>query len=752
MVQLEAALAATTSPRSGPPPPCSTPSWPDCRPPTEPRSRRRPTHLLIQAYPFLMAAPTSPARQAGSPAGRPGASTSSESTGSGSSGGSGPSGGRPRADVPHRRRSPSTAAVAPPMTTRLEPPARRRGPERHHVGIDRRPDTGVVRRRRRAPPPLPTTTNRATTGRMTAGRMTTGLDVESSTIVPRHPPATRRRHHGVGVHSRSSTPLRDQPLGALDRQRAPVTPRSPSAATMASGADTRPSTTARVTGGRAAGRPGGAEPEHPGQGPGHEQVGPDVETDQESEGVGWGPGGQQGGGGQVVDHHAATAANAAVAGAPRWAEDRGGPVHERPNVPSATARPNSPTRTGTPSTSADVVDPLPPVDDPGRDRPDPDHRHRHAPGSRSTTTQTTATTTAATPSPTTIGLAEIVPAGCRRAQLPVVDHADHHGGHQERAQPRKRHPRGEPTPGQVQVAEHDQVGEVRPGQQQAPGIRYQDADDQQRGRARASTPGGIDEHRGEEDHRGVEVQHRGHPGDEHRGTAEQDRVRSGPGRQSVPEARRTGRRRRPPGRRGSVRPPGRTGTTPGRSPPGPWRGRPRRRLPPAPFRRWSPGPAGENDAPSRRSHCIRVRCRVSASCHHPGADRHARGATTRRPGRRPGTVAVRTPWARTGTSRRRPDRRRPARRARHAPATSRGGGNVSSRLIEGPPTQRISIWSPIRTGTGLEQGPVPLRASGCTGGGRRHPRRCRPLAHLIRPGPGRADRRRRQVRGSGSAT
>ena len=124
---------------------------------------------------------------------------------------------------------------------------------------------------------------------------------------------------------------------------------------------------------------GGPQPQDPGQRAGHEQVGPDVEPDEEREGPVRDPGRQQRGGGEVVER-------------PRWPPRRRrrfprrrgarapwrGPDQLRPSVPRATATPKSPTSTGSPRTCRTLATRRVPTP-PGRRRRPRRRRRRAAP-------------------------------------------------------------------------------------------------------------------------------------------------------------------------------------------------------------------------------------------------------------------------------------------------------------------------------------------------------------------------------------
>ena len=171
---------------------------------------------------------------------------------------------------------------------------------------------------------------------------------------------------------------------------------------MASGAEIRPSTTARVTRKPGHRLPAWCVPRAP-RPVTRSRTGWDRRPDRSSA-KGWGGvrAASSAAAGRLLTTTLATAREV-VAGAPRWDRTVDGPDHDRPRVPSATARPNRPTRTGTPSTSPTWPIPLPAGGDPDRHRPEPDECHRDGGVAERHQTQPTDTMTAAIPSPATTG-------------------------------------------------------------------------------------------------------------------------------------------------------------------------------------------------------------------------------------------------------------------------------------------------------------------------------------------------------------
>ena len=107
--------------------------------------------------------------------------------------------------------------------------------------------------------------------------------------------------------------------------------------------------------------------------------------------------------------------------------------------------------------------------------------------------------------------------GDRRPQRAVVDDADDQCGDHGGPDGGQGHAREVRTARQVEVTEHDEVGEVRSGQHQGARVRQQQARVEEGGLSLASAAGRVDEHRGQERDRGVEVQQRGDSDDQQRG-------------------------------------------------------------------------------------------------------------------------------------------------------------------------------------------------------------------------------------------
>ena len=84
------------------------------------------------------------------------------------------------------------------------------------------------------------------------------------------------------------------------------------------------------------------------------------------------------------------------------------------------------------------------------------------------------------------------------------------------------------------VTEDDQVRQVRAGQKQRPSIGKEQTAIKKRRFAPAPAPGGVDEHRGEEGHRGVQVQHGRDDSDHDRGSDKKRRAAAGDAGELVP--------------------------------------------------------------------------------------------------------------------------------------------------------------------------------------------------------------------------
>ena len=115
--------------------------------------------------------------------------------------------------------------------------------------------------------------------------------------------------------------------------------------------------------------------------------------------------------------------------------------------------------------------------------------------------------------------------GDGRAQGAVVHGADDQRGDDGGGQRRQRHVGEEGAPGEMEVAEDDQVREVRAGQEQRPGVGEEQAGVEERRFPLAAAAGGVDEDWCEEGDRRVEVQQGGDRDDEHGGPrVQQDAV------------------------------------------------------------------------------------------------------------------------------------------------------------------------------------------------------------------------------------
>jgi hypothetical protein len=88
----------------------------------------------------------------------------------------------------------------------------------------------------------------------------------------------------------------------------------------------------------------------------------------------------------------------------------------------------------------------------------------------------------------------------------VLETGDDRRCHHQRDQRRSPHVSEELATAQVQMAEDDQVGEVRTREEQGAGIRKQQAAVEKWCLALATTASRIDKDRGEKRHGGVEVQ------------------------------------------------------------------------------------------------------------------------------------------------------------------------------------------------------------------------------------------------------
>ena len=96
------------------------------------------------------------------------------------------------------------------------------------------------------------------------------------------------------------------------------------------------------------------------------------------------------------------------------------------------------------------------------------------------------------------------------SKRPVLDAAHDGRGDDQRSESRRPHVGKELPTVEMEVSEHDQVGQVGAGQEQRPGVGEEEAAVEQRGFALTPASRRIDQDRGEEGHRGVEVQHGRH--------------------------------------------------------------------------------------------------------------------------------------------------------------------------------------------------------------------------------------------------
>ena len=97
------------------------------------------------------------------------------------------------------------------------------------------------------------------------------------------------------------------------------------------------------------------------------------------------------------------------------------------------------------------------------------------------------------------------------------------GGDPRRQRRGRERRTGDPPP-----VQHHQIGQVRAGQQQRCGVGHEHRAVQERPLVDAAAAGGGDQHRGHEHDRGVEVEHRGHDGDQpEQRTEQRERVQTG---------------------------------------------------------------------------------------------------------------------------------------------------------------------------------------------------------------------------------
>jgi hypothetical protein len=101
-----------------------------------------------------------------------------------------------------------------------------------------------------------------------------------------------------------------------------------------------------------------------------------------------------------------------------------------------------------------------------------------------------------------------------QSQGAVLHGADDDRSDQDGGDPRGPHVGQKFSARQVEMAEHDQVGEVGARQEQGPGVGQQNAPVKERRLPFASTSGRVNEDRSQEGHRGVQVEDGG-DGDDH---------------------------------------------------------------------------------------------------------------------------------------------------------------------------------------------------------------------------------------------
>ena len=291
-------------------------------------------------------------------------------------------------------------------------------------------------------------------------------------------------------------------------QRVPVSTRAPRAAAIERGTATAPRRLALAIEGRAPAVRAARNHRNQAREPVTNRFGPRLSPTSIAKGWAGTRAAKSDAAGRLLSSTDETAATTAVPHRSRCDINVAGPDHTRPRVPSATATPNSPTSTGTPNTST---------------------TRRGCSARAARRTPTTATPTAATGMAglcrTTTSTAAASdrdqtesqrrPAGRgwildANPQGSVLDHGDHGCGHDQGGQ------RGGPgvgeelAPVEVEVTNHDQVGQVGAGQEQRPGVGEKKTPVEQRRLALAPAAGGVDQDRGEEGHRSVEVQHRSH--------------------------------------------------------------------------------------------------------------------------------------------------------------------------------------------------------------------------------------------------
>ena len=118
----------------------------------------------------------------------------------------------------------------------------------------------------------------------------------------------------------------------------------------------------------------------------------------------------------------------------------------------------------------------------------------------------------------------------RRAEIPMMDRTDDDGRDRGGGETREHHVVEEGATGEMEMAEHDQVRQVRPREQERARIGEKQAAVHQRCLPLAAAAGGVDEHRGQEGDGRVEVEQGRHADHEDDGpSVEGQSAGGGPG-------------------------------------------------------------------------------------------------------------------------------------------------------------------------------------------------------------------------------
>jgi hypothetical protein len=168
--------------------------------------------------------------------------------------------------------------------------------------------------------------------------------------------------------------------------------------------------------------------------------------------------------GRLLKTAAAPAATAAVAHRLRCESSVAGPDQARPAVPSATDMPNRPTRTGMAQDLADPLWLLGAAPDPDTSDRDAGHRDRDRRGSQHDNRgcrHDHAGEPQAEDRP-----ARLSDLGDDGTQPPPLENGDYGRGDQDRRHRRRPHLGQEVSTAEMQVTQHDQVGQVRAGQRE----------------------------------------------------------------------------------------------------------------------------------------------------------------------------------------------------------------------------------------------------------------------------------------------